>query len=185
MFEKKTTHAGSKSLSPETIKLDTKYALTINPIINKGLTLEAQYKQLIYSIHHLHIDDLEYALYPELSQYGRFHLHGTIKFSTFLAIGRFYNIINYMDINYKFDTISDLKKWDEYVMKSQQLMESIALEFQLPYKLNKARVSEKYLLHLNTHPKQTTRQRQKKKIEVINQRFELSEDEEEVEEEDV
>lgn len=107
--------------------IDTKYTITINPKDEWQSFNSADRLALILAPNNLRLskiinDTACLVLYPELSQAGRYHYHGTIEFKSYDNIIKFmlHVIHKLLDVAHvEIDTISDETKWDTYIKKQQ------------------------------------------------------------------
>lgn len=117
-------------VSPETIKLDVYYSITICPDDSRqfwknevrDMKVHGEYRNYIFS--NYDISEYHVVLYQELSRTGRIHYHGKIKFLTMNSIHKFYlkqiHILQEYNI-IEIDTIKDDKVWEEYITKYNHL----------------------------------------------------------------
>ena len=116
---------GFSVLPPEEILIDTQYTLTVN-IADLHGQFDIDHSRLYhYAQRYLKgVAGLEYRLYPEYSKRGRLHLHGIIEFKKEISIMCFYD--NMMDMlsksSIEIDTISEMQKWSEYIVKQEKYM---------------------------------------------------------------
>lgn len=117
-------------LSPETIQLNTNYAITINPCDDyqffKEETGDSRITKSNNHITYLIRNNPNYIfdLHLEVSRKGRIHYHGTLSFTHTNHIRNFYlEFIPKLLLSHhiEIDTISDPKKWEDYCKKSKIL----------------------------------------------------------------
>lgn len=128
---------GCKSLKLETIEVNKWYAFTINlsQRTSQWLICYQEYDKMIKEELGKTCKKAEYIFTPEQSEFGRFHMHGKIKFSKLKDIGFFYAFLGYLQCNYKFDTIEDLAVWDSYMYKQKMIQEQLASYYSVPYEV--------------------------------------------------
>lgn len=132
-------------VAPEDIELKTRYALTLNfsdrfQYVKNKVNRVDFFCACVMKMLNEHLDCV-YKFYVEISNIGRLHIHGTVKFLTFRQQLKFYELLaNFKDLNictYKFGDINDelfadrhseaeddldgktYKTWDEYCKKQQ------------------------------------------------------------------
>lgn len=127
-----------KSLEMETVLEGMWYAMTINMKDLKG-DLRKDYDNYIrlLRLHFGHIIGLTMIFHPELSQTGRMHIHGIVKFNNKTIIPEFYIALHNLKTGaaYEFDTIENLDSWKEYMLKQRPYMKSALAHLGLKYKL--------------------------------------------------
>lgn len=129
MVKKKTLippARGSTFVSPELVVVGQAYSLTINPENQRFgepdrfiLITDAVYK------HIKGIPNITVCLYPEISQGGRVHFHGTLIIHDIIDFYLFGNTnLNQLG-HIEMDTIADMEKWMTYCKKSDHYMDVI------------------------------------------------------------
>lgn len=118
----------AKIVSPEEIKLNEFYTLTLNPndrhqyfdATNRIDKLTSYMQAKILDCPNMDVD-----VHMEISRKGRLHFHGTIMFCKTEHILYFYlhKINEWLEsFQIEIDTISDRLKWDTYCTKSSNLI---------------------------------------------------------------
>lgn len=109
--------------SMELIDLNHWYTFTIN-LSDEFETLTQNVDQYKYFCKKYIHPYSEFQLYAELSKLGRLHYHGLIKFVEIEKLVDFYFSLRelYPLVAMEIDTISDPKKWDDYIFKQQKYM---------------------------------------------------------------
>lgn len=120
----------------ETIKLNVKYALTMN--CQDTATAITDYMSYYGVKLRIIVDDCQFELLPELSKKGRLHYHGTILFSRVVDIANFYyslpSFTDRMTICIK--EIDDPAVWNDYCTKQRHIMYPFMKNRRVPYKVN-------------------------------------------------
>jgi len=138
-----TKSAHASFVSPEHIKLNTYYALTLNPS-DKFQFIKTPdrfnhfrncFDDLLYRL----IDTSEYKMYVESSDTGRLHLHGIIRFTEWSEAQQFYTFLmkikdlcTFMFSN-EDQALSDEKKeiyqtWRNYMKKQKSFWSHTGIE---------------------------------------------------------
>lgn len=91
--------------------------------------------RIYYNICRLLTNVAKFELYPELSEKGRLHYHGTIKFdNVFEYYCHILPILSEIS-NVKLKPIDDIDGWKLYMLKDRGIMESGLTNHALPYEL--------------------------------------------------
>lgn len=124
--------------SPEELELDIAYGfnLNIDPTCLKKLSFPQQYEFYVSQLEKLRHSDIELVTYPELSHKGKLHLHGYIKFKSYLAIAEFYFQLCFFPHHIYIHTIEDYDKREIYMTKSQHIMKPLCDKYQKAYKIH-------------------------------------------------
>lgn len=126
---------GAKSIKMEIVERDVWYAFSLNMVgESQWLVAYNNYESEIKSLTQAS-KKMDYVFVPEYSQFGRFHVHGKIRFSKKKDIGHFYAALGDLKCNYELDVISDLEKWDGYMYKQKDVMECMAKYYHKPYEI--------------------------------------------------
>lgn len=127
--------------TPEEILLNKTYSFTLSLddtcLMHKHApkSFPEQYKIYQQKLNLIRHSKIEIITYPEISRNGRLHLHGTIKFLTYLSISEFYlQFLNY-PYSIEIDSIDDNKIWDEYILKSKHIMKPLCDKYYLDYRI--------------------------------------------------
>lgn len=128
--EEITERSPKRMLSPEVIKVDTLYALTINPNDDhqywKSSSTEDRLSDFnTYWQAYIQLLTAEIHCNTEVSKIGRLHYHGTISFKTQKNINDFYinNFYKLANIsNVMITLISDLDGWEDYYCKASHMI---------------------------------------------------------------
>lgn len=108
-----------KIMSPEDAEENIDYSFTINidpDLIRKYSNLTNQYYQYLNKLKLLKY--CTYEIFFEISKLGKLHAHGKIKITNTMKF-YFYDVKKLMDsFSFEIDTINDIEKWDEYVLKN-------------------------------------------------------------------
>jgi len=134
----------NKSVAPEEIIIGAVYSLTINPSDHyqfwHNKTRLDVFKQW-FRVFLLRLRPAEVKGYIELSQLGRLHFHGTIIFSSYATVNKFYidNIRQLVEHTiYEMDTTTNDNEWLTYCTKGKNVLSEYIdnLKIDLREKLN-------------------------------------------------
>lgn len=117
-------------MSPEDMKIEIAYAITINPSDDfqyfKYDDDERLEEFIGYWSARIQVMRCDLSLHTEVSKMGRLHFHGIIKFPTIGCIRNFYlTDIRKLSLQsmVQITAITDRVKWDEYCTKSKFLID--------------------------------------------------------------
>lgn len=141
-LENEKTH----NTQPDMLKLNTEYAITINPDDNLQCFDDSNriHKVIVKTKRILYKLQCEYILYPEISHPmntsrtsgPRVHFHGVIKFDNIYQLIRWYDT-SYTALKkstyFDMDTIEDRPAWIKYCTKNKKLMKKICKTLKLEY----------------------------------------------------
>lgn len=116
------------AISPEQIKIDTEYAITINPSDEHQYFRSSDRLKDFTNFWQTYIQNLQcdLVLHLEVSKLGRLHWHGLIKFPKQQNINNFYlNDIHNLTLRSMqlIKPITDSGKWQEYCQKSKHMFD--------------------------------------------------------------
>lgn len=128
---------GSKSFKLETAEVGKWYSFTMNILETGGHLWPMQretYRKRITALFR-NCKNTEYVFAPELSPYGKFHVHGKLVFRKIKDIGFFFNNLGWVACNYELDVINDMVIWDTYMYKQRAVQEKMANHYKIPYEI--------------------------------------------------
>lgn len=130
-MNEKPTKFKQNIISPEMIKCNTLYSITINPDDDNQAWNFTGDERIDVVATNLELRIIQFPnavidCHMEISRNGRLHFHGTILFGANKDILDFYlNRIRTFQMHYnlEIDTIDDVRVWDEYCKKSKHLID--------------------------------------------------------------
>lgn len=128
---------------PKLLKINTKYALSLNPSA-KPIQYVEKNDTFKYNFRHYHNTILNKInkcnnciidIIPELSSSGKYHYHGYITIINLAYFMLMDVCILRQYFAFEIDIINDSKVWEEYVNKGSHYMESFCISEKIPYKI--------------------------------------------------